>query len=83
MRVHACGINPVEAYIRTGSYARQPELPYTPGSDAAGEVAAIGNGVTNLKVSLMVYGYGRLPVCLSHCLFVCLFVCLFAYHIYV
>ena len=30
------GVNPVETYIREGQYSRLPELPYTPGSDAAG-----------------------------------------------
>ena len=36
--LHAGGVNPVEAYVRTGKYARLPELPYTPGSDGAGVV---------------------------------------------
>ena len=36
VRVHAAGVNPVETYIRTGTYAFKPALPYTPGSDAAG-----------------------------------------------
>src|SRR6185436_16930209 len=33
VRLHAAGVNPVEAYVRTGQYARLPELPYTPGGD--------------------------------------------------
>ena len=36
VRMHAIGINPVETYIRAGTYARLPELPYTPGTDGAG-----------------------------------------------
>ncbi len=36
VRVRAAGVNPVDAYIRTGTYAMKPALPYTPGSDAAG-----------------------------------------------
>ena len=36
VRVHAAGVNPVDAYIRTGTYARMPPLPYTPGIDGAG-----------------------------------------------
>ena len=28
-----------EAYIRSGKYARLPELPYTPGSDGAGVIS--------------------------------------------
>ena len=31
VQVHAAGVNPVEAYIRTGTYAFKPNLPYTPG----------------------------------------------------
>ena len=34
VRVHAAGVNPVETYIRSGTYASKPALPYTPGSDA-------------------------------------------------
>jgi NADPH2:quinone reductase len=39
VRIHAAGVNPVEIYIRAGTYARKPQLPYTPGSDGAGVVA--------------------------------------------
>jgi NADPH2:quinone reductase len=46
IRLHAAGVNPVEAYIRTGQYARLPELPYTPGGDGAGIVEAVGEDVT-------------------------------------
>lgn len=38
VRLHAAGVNPVEAYVRSGKYARLPTLPYTPGSDGAGIV---------------------------------------------
>ena len=36
---------------REGQYSRLPELPYTPGSDAAGYVQQLGRNVTTLKVS--------------------------------
>jgi NADPH2:quinone reductase len=42
VRLRAAGVNPVDAYIRTGTYARKPDLPYTPGSDGAGEIDAVG-----------------------------------------
>ena len=42
VRIKAAGVNPVETYIRSGNYARKPQLPYTPGSDGAGIVSAIG-----------------------------------------
>ena len=38
--VKAVGVNPVESYIRTGTYATKPALPYTPGNDAAGGCTA-------------------------------------------
>ncbi|NXU54230.1 QOR oxidoreductase, partial [Turnix velox] len=49
IKVHACGVNPVETYIRSGTYARKPVLPYTPGSDVAGVVEGIGEHVTAFK----------------------------------
>ena len=58
VRVHAAGVNPVETYIRTGTYASKPQLPYTPGSDAAGVVDALGEGVTGRAVGDRVYTAG-------------------------
>ena len=55
VRVRAGGVNPVDTYIRSGTYAHVPRLPYTPGSDAAGEVAALGDGVTGVAVGDRVY----------------------------
>ncbi|XP_072275581.1 quinone oxidoreductase-like [Pyxicephalus adspersus] len=49
IRVHACGINPVETYIRAGTYARKPTLPYTPGSDVSGVVEEVGALVSSFK----------------------------------
>ena len=51
MEVKASGINPVDTYIRTGTYAIKPNLPYTPGSDVAGAVKSVGAAVTKFKVS--------------------------------
>lgn len=42
VKVLAAGINPVDTYIRAGTYARKPALPYTPGADAAGVVVRAG-----------------------------------------
>ncbi len=50
VRVKAAGINPVDAYIRTGTHSQKPELPYTPGKDAAGIVENIGANVTKFKI---------------------------------
>jgi len=55
VRVHAAGVNPYDTYMRNGTYAVKPELPYTPGSDAAGTVEAVGEGVNKVKASDHVY----------------------------
>ena len=55
VRVRAAGVNPYDTYMRNGTYAIMPPLPYTPGSDAAGDVEAIGEGVSNVKRSERVY----------------------------
>lgn len=53
--VKAVGVNPVESYIRTGTYATKPNLPYTPGNDAGGVIAEVGPDVTGVKVGDRVY----------------------------
>jgi NADPH2:quinone reductase len=55
VRVKAAGVNPVDAYIHTGTYARKPPLPYTPGQDGAGEVEAVGADVAGFKTGDRVY----------------------------
>ena len=46
--VHASGVNYIDTYHRTGKYPR--ELPFVPGSEGAGVVAALGEGVTGFAV---------------------------------
>jgi NADPH2:quinone reductase len=58
VRMHAIGINPVETYIRAGTYARLPALPYTPGNDGAGVVEQVGSDVTQFKPNDRVYTAG-------------------------
>jgi NADPH2:quinone reductase len=55
VRVHAIGVNPYDTYMRSGTYAIKPPLPYTPGSDAAGVVEAVGANVTKVKRGDRVY----------------------------
>src|SRR6187431_15347 len=55
VRLHAAGVNPYDTYIRGGKYARLPELPYIPGSDGAGLVQSIGEGVTGIALGARVY----------------------------
>ena len=55
VKIHAAGVNPYDTYMRSGTYAIKPPLPYTPGSDAAGVVEAVGPGVTKVKPGDRVY----------------------------
>jgi NADPH:quinone reductase len=55
VRVHAAGVNPVDTYIRSGVYAIKPALPFTPGSDGAGEIEAVGADVHGWKKGDRVY----------------------------
>ena len=60
VRVKATGINPVDTYIRSGSYVVKPSLPYTPGMDAAGDVISTGEGVRKVKAGDRVYVAGSI-----------------------
>lgn len=60
VRVRAAGVNPVDTYIRAGAYVKTPALPYTPGSDAAGIVEEVGEGVARLRAGERVYVAGSL-----------------------
>jgi NADPH:quinone reductase len=55
VRIHAAGINPYDTYMRAGTYTLKPPLPYTPGSDGAGVVEAVSEGVKKLKPGDRVY----------------------------
>jgi NADPH2:quinone reductase len=58
--VKAVGVNPVDTYIRSGQYARRPDLPYTPGMDAAGVVESVGHGVSRVSKGERVYVAGSI-----------------------
>jgi len=60
VRNHAVGVNPVDTYLRANADNRGPKLPYTPGSDTAGVVEAVGPGVTGVKPGDRVYVGGTL-----------------------
>ena len=55
VRIHGAGVNPYDAYMRAGTYAVKPPLPYTPGSDGAGIIEAVGDGVKKVKKGDRVY----------------------------
>ena len=60
VRIHAAGVNPVDTYVRAGSHAVRPPLPYTPGMDAAGVIESVGEGVTRVKPGDRVYVAGTI-----------------------
>ncbi|MES2572988.1 MAG: NADPH:quinone reductase, partial [Verrucomicrobiota bacterium] len=60
VQIHAAGVNPVDTYIRAGTYAKKPALPYTPGVDGAGVVLRKGPGVEEIAVGSRVYLTGSL-----------------------
>lgn len=60
VRMKAAGVNPVDSYVRTGAYSRKPGLPYTPGTDGAGMVEAVGPGTSGIVAGARVYLSGSL-----------------------
>ena len=50
VRVAAAGVNFPDTLVVQGLYQSQPELPFTPGSEAAGVVDAVGEGVSHVSV---------------------------------
>ncbi|HXW62291.1 MAG TPA: NADPH:quinone reductase [Candidatus Acidoferrales bacterium] len=55
VKVRAVGVNPVDTYMRAGTYPRKPALPYTPGTDASGTVESVGVGVTRFRAGDRIY----------------------------
>lgn len=70
IRVEAAGVNRPDTIQRMGFYAPPPGSPDTPGLEVAGEVVAIGSGVTAWKagdrVCALVGGGGYAQYCVAH-----------------
>ena len=67
VEVGAAGVNPADTYMRSGTYAIRPELPYTPGGDAGGVICAKGPDVTHHKVGDRVFVGTALSFDLTGC----------------
>src|SRR6478609_7083693 len=50
IKQHACGVNFIDAYFRMGMYPSPVGMPFIAGNESAGEVMAVGPGVTDVKV---------------------------------
>ncbi|MEV0133780.1 NADPH:quinone oxidoreductase family protein [Dactylosporangium sp. NPDC050688] len=55
--VAGAGVNFPDGLIVAGTYQTRPELPFVPGSEVAGTVAALGDGVTGPPVGTPVAGF--------------------------
>jgi len=56
VRVEAASLNPIDTYIRAGVIPMPRAMPYIPGCDLAGTVAAVGSGVERFAVGDRVWG---------------------------
>jgi NADPH2:quinone reductase len=56
VRIRACGINFADSIMAAGKYQNQPALPFIPGSEIAGDVVALGEGVDGFTVGDRVMG---------------------------
>jgi NADPH:quinone reductase-like Zn-dependent oxidoreductase len=70
VRVHACALNHLDLWVRRGLPGVAIPLPHIPGSDVAGEIVKIGEGVTTVRVGqkvLLAPGVtcGKCPACVS------------------
>ena len=50
LKQYACGVNFIDTYFRVGMYPSPVGMPFVSGNEGAGEVIAVGPGVTDLKV---------------------------------
>lgn len=59
VRIRAASVNFPDLLMTRGEYQLKPPLPFTPGLDFAGEVAALGEGVGALEIGAAVVGGAR------------------------
>ena len=68
IHVHACGVNFPDALLIADKYQIKPPRPFAPGGEVAGVVAAIGEGVANVRVGdrvLAMPGWGGMTQALK------------------
>src|SRR5476651_550536 len=50
IKQYACGVNFIDTYFRVGMYPSPVGMPFVSGNEGAGQVTAVGPGVTDIKV---------------------------------
>lgn len=63
VRVRVAALNFLDTLIVRGKYQFKPQLPFSPGSEIAGVVERLGEGVTDLAPGMRVMGYARAGGC--------------------
>lgn len=61
VKILAAGVNRLDHYLREGSLTRDIPLPQIPGSDASGEVAALGDKVSGFEIGERVVPVAGFP----------------------
>jgi NADPH2:quinone reductase len=60
VRVRAAALNFLDTLVVRGKYQTKPALPFSPASEFAGEITAIGDGVNTVKAGQRVFGFGQI-----------------------
>ncbi|MGJ3508337.1 NADPH:quinone oxidoreductase family protein [Enemella sp. A6] len=60
LATEAAGVNFPDGLLVAGTYQTKPELPFTPGSEAAGTILAVGDDVEGLSVGQRVVAFCRM-----------------------
>lgn len=68
IEVHAAGVNFPDGLLVAGEYQTKPSLPFVPGSEVAGVVAALGDGVSGVSVGQRVMAFTTLGGYATHAL---------------
>ncbi|GFE65623.1 NADPH:quinone oxidoreductase family protein [Litoreibacter roseus] len=58
LKIHACALNFADLLMIKGTYQERPNLPFAPGMEVAGEIVALGDGVSNLEIGARVAVFG-------------------------
>ena len=56
VKIHACSVNFPDTLIIQGLYQVKPDLPFTPGTDIAGEIIEVGSAIKHYNIGDRVFG---------------------------